>query len=62
MLNYNQTKGSVRYMVIPTPKERNTTAIIEEPHMNQIKAIVQGAVYCYCNVADQGGTRPVRCI
>lgn len=41
-------------MVIPTPSKRKTTAIIEEHHMDQIKAFVRGAVYCYCNVADKG--------
>lgn len=54
MLYYNQMKGSVRLMVIPTPKKRKTTAIIDESRMDQIKAFVQGAVYCYCNVTDQG--------
>ena len=46
--------SSVRLMVTPTPKKRKTTAIIEASCMDQIKAFVQGAVYCYCNVADQG--------
>ena len=41
-------------MVTLTPKKRKTTAIIKESRMDQIKAFVQGAVYCYCNIAKQG--------
>jgi hypothetical protein len=54
MLDYNHMMGSIRLTVTPTPKKRKTTAIIEESRMDQIKASVQGAVYCFCNVADQG--------
>jgi hypothetical protein len=60
--NDNQMKGSVRLMVTPTPKKRKTTAIIDESRMDPIKAFVQGAVYCYCNVVDQGSRFSARCI
>lgn len=54
MLYYNQMKGNEQHMVIPTPKKRKISAIITEGQMDQIRAFVQGAVYCYCNVAHRG--------
>ena len=47
-------------MVVPNPKKRRISADLTDQQIELIKAFIQGAVYCYCNMADKGSTFAAR--